>query len=63
MRGNRSGHVFAAIIDQRIYVRFVPLAADEVVEAELGICLRLIEATPEAPTLLSDEMRSAAFPG
>ena len=62
MRGDRSGHVFAAIIDKRIYVRFVPLAPSEDVEAELGACLRLIEATPETPTVLSGEMRAAAFP-
>jgi hypothetical protein len=62
MHGDRSGHVFAAIIDKRIYVRFVPLAANEEVEAELGVCLRLIEATPETPTVLSNEMRAAAFP-
>ena len=60
-KGDRAGHAFAAKVDDRTYLRFVPLEADRPVEVEEGIVLRLVEASPDTPTVLSDEMRSLAF--
>lgn len=61
-RGDRAGHAFAAKVDDRTYLRFVPLEAEQPVEVEEGVVLRLVEALPETPTVLSDEMRRLAFP-
>lgn len=61
-KGNKSGHAFAAMIDERLYLRFVPLNETEPIIEEQGSVLRLVEATPETPILLSDAMREAAFP-
>jgi len=61
-KGERSGHAFAAMVDERFYLRFVSLTGAEPIIDEQGTVLRLVEATPETPTLLSDAMREAAFP-
>jgi hypothetical protein len=61
-RGSVSGHAFAAKVDDRVYLRFVPLSEDAPIESEEGIVLRRLESTPETPTVLSDAMRDLAFP-
>jgi hypothetical protein len=61
-KGTRSGHAFAAMVDERVYLRFVPLLESEPVDSEEGAVLRMIEATPETPTHLTDTMRDLAFP-
>lgn len=60
-KGERTGHAFAAMIGERLYLRFVPLGAGEPIVVEQGTVLRLIEATPETPTELSPAMREAAY--
>ena len=61
-KGDRSGHLFCAMIGERIYLRFVPLEATGVIERELGTCLRLLECTEATPRVLNPEMAEAAYP-
>lgn len=60
-RGLVPGHVFCASVGDRIYLRFVPVAADEVITGEIGTCLRLIECAEGTPSVLSAEMATHAF--
>ncbi|MCS6954546.1 MAG: helicase-related protein [Bryobacteraceae bacterium] len=61
-KGERTGHAFAAQIGDRLYLRFVPADPNEEIVTEPGAVLRLIEATPEMPTVLSETMHQAVFP-
>ncbi|HXF46865.1 MAG TPA: helicase-related protein, partial [Burkholderiaceae bacterium] len=60
-KGDKAGHAFAAMVGERLYLRFVPLDPNEPIVAEQGAVLRLIEAAPETPTVLAEDMRRAVF--
>lgn len=60
-KGDKTGHAFAAMVGDRLYLRFVPMDPSEAIIVEQGAVLRLIEAEPETPMEISDEMHKAAF--
>lgn len=61
-KGDVSGHAFAALVGDRLYLRFVPLDGSAPIVEEQGTILRLVEAAPDTPIALSDAMRNGAFP-
>ncbi len=60
-KGLRAGHVFCAMVGERIYLRFVPRAPEAEIIGELGTCLRLLECTEGTPRILSEEMAHQAY--
>ncbi len=61
VKGDTPGHFFCASVAERVYLRFVPLAADAAIVSELGTNLRLIECTEDTPAVLTPEMAEAAY--
>ncbi|MFC1542105.1 helicase-related protein [Candidatus Latescibacterota bacterium] len=61
VKGTQSGHFFCAVVDERIYLRFVPSEVTEGIVTELGSCLRLIECTEDTPRNLKLEMALDAY--
>lgn len=60
-RAGEPGYVFCAKVGERIYLRFVPVAAEGEITGELGTCLRLVECGREEPSHLSSELALGAF--
>lgn len=60
-KGQRAGHLFCAMVGERIYLRFVSRAPEAEITGELGTCLRLIECTEETPRVLNEEMSHGAY--
>ena len=65
--GNRQGFFFAAVVDKRTFLRFLPSDDDwkvpnktEVVR-ETGACLRIIECEPDTRKSLSDSIRNSVY--
>lgn len=60
-RGAQRGYVFCARVDDRVLLRFVPLAQDEPIQRDALSCLRLITCDPETARHLPDDLREAAY--
>lgn len=60
-KGKVAGHFFCAQVEDRVYLRFVPLAPGAEVVSEAGTCLRLIECTERTPRVLSGPMMTRAY--
>ena len=60
-KGERAGHLFCAMVGERIYLRFVPRQRDREIVGELGTCLRFLECSEETPRFLSAETALAAY--
>ncbi|HEY3286283.1 MAG TPA: helicase-related protein [Gemmatimonadaceae bacterium] len=59
--GKERGHFFCVRVDDKVLMRFVPLAADgEVVRDALG-CLRRITCAPGTPRVMPEDLREAAY--
>lgn len=60
VRGPMRGHVFCARVDDRVLLRFVPLAAPEI-ERDALACLHLITCEPGTARVLPDDLRQSAY--
>ena len=60
-KGDQEGHVFCALVADRVYLRFVPRDEGEPVVSEIGTCLRLLECEEQTPLVLSEETMAAAY--
>ena len=60
-KGERAGHLFCAMVGERVYLRFVPRERDGEIIGELGTCLRLLECNEQTPRVLSAETALAAY--
>ncbi|MGH7662795.1 MAG: helicase-related protein [Gemmatimonadaceae bacterium] len=60
VRGVARGHVFCARVDDRVLLRFVPLA-DVEIERDALACLRLITCEPGTPRAMPEDLREAAY--
>jgi hypothetical protein len=61
VKGERNGYLFCAVVADRVYLRFVPSEAKQVIVAEIGTCLRLLECGEDTPRVLSEEMARGAY--
>lgn len=61
VKGEATGHFFCATIDERVYLRFVPLDPEQTIVSEIGTCLRLIECTEDTPAVVPSQMAEAAY--
>lgn len=68
IKGKERGVFFCAMVDKRVYLRFVrttadwtPIAGDGAIVHEIGTCLRLIECTPETPRFVPEALEEAVF--
>ncbi|MGQ0814059.1 MAG: helicase-related protein [Gemmatimonadota bacterium] len=59
-RGPRSGHFFCARIDDKLFLRFVPLNGEEIGRDSLS-CLRYISCSESTERVLPDDLREAAY--
>jgi hypothetical protein len=66
VRGDRRGVFFCAVVGQRTYLRFVPVALDwsateEPLVSEIGTCLRLIECEESTPRHVPSTLEITIF--
>jgi hypothetical protein len=60
-RGKERGHFFCARIDDKVFMRFVPMdVIRPIVNDSLG-CLRAITCGPETTRVMPDDLRDAAY--
>jgi hypothetical protein len=61
-KGKARGHFFCARVADRVFLRFVPLGAEEdsAIVHELATCLRMIECTEKTPYVMPDDLHQSA---
>ena len=58
--GPAKGHFFCARVDDRVFLRFVPLDGDQLVRNTLA-CLRMITCAEDTPRHLPDDLAAASY--